>query len=195
MSFEPERPGGRVRLRGQGVGMHLRKSTSVRIDNTRGVPVGGERAERRLSVVAVLCPCQWLGQSGRRGPDAFGSEAGAWSGRRIGGQPPLPGPDGPACGRGAAKSILFMLCSRLCEPSEFGMPIYEYQCAKCEHRFEQLVKSMSGADGVACPECGSRKVTKQPSVFAARNASSAPAHAPGPACGGCGEAGACPFRG
>lgn len=74
------------------------------------------------------------------------------------------------------------------------MPIYEYKCDKCEHRFEQLVKSMSGDNGVVCPECGSKKVAKQLSVFAARQGQTASAP-PAPGCHGCAEAGSCPMRG
>jgi len=44
------------------------------------------------------------------------------------------------------------------------MPIFEYQCRKCEHDFEALVR---GADEkVACPQCGGRRVTKKLSLFA-----------------------------
>jgi putative FmdB family regulatory protein len=76
------------------------------------------------------------------------------------------------------------------------MPIYEYKCSKCEHRFEQLVASVSAGADVKCPECGGRRVEKLPSVFAARDggASSHPVM-PGPGCQGCGQAGgACPYR-
>jgi putative FmdB family regulatory protein len=31
------------------------------------------------------------------------------------------------------------------------MPIYEYQCKKCEHQFEALVRK---SDVPACPSCG-----------------------------------------
>lgn len=74
------------------------------------------------------------------------------------------------------------------------MPIYEYKCDKCEHRFEQLVKSMNGDGTVVCPECGSKKVEKQLSVFAARQGQTASAPA-GAGCHNCGEAGSCPFKG
>ncbi len=43
------------------------------------------------------------------------------------------------------------------------MPIYEYLCEKCSHRFERLVRSQ-GAE-VSCPGCQSRKVKRMPSVF------------------------------
>jgi putative FmdB family regulatory protein len=36
------------------------------------------------------------------------------------------------------------------------MPIYEFACSACGHRFEELVGSHVGTEvgGVACPECG-----------------------------------------
>ena len=34
------------------------------------------------------------------------------------------------------------------------MPIYEYQCKKCGHRFEKLHQSFSEARVKKCPECG-----------------------------------------
>ena len=39
------------------------------------------------------------------------------------------------------------------------MPVYEYQCATCEHVFEELV-SMGGGTLVACPQCASTGVNK-----------------------------------
>lgn len=38
------------------------------------------------------------------------------------------------------------------------MPIYEYACERCEHRFEQLVRL--NADVPPCPECGEEHVRK-----------------------------------
>lgn len=48
------------------------------------------------------------------------------------------------------------------------MPLYEFQCNKCESEFEELVLSSKpeALATVACPECGSRKVTKKVSTFA-----------------------------
>jgi putative FmdB family regulatory protein len=34
------------------------------------------------------------------------------------------------------------------------MPIYEYKCKKCGHRFEKLHQSYSDARVKKCPECG-----------------------------------------
>ena len=39
------------------------------------------------------------------------------------------------------------------------MPIYEYQCTKCEHQMEALQK-MSEKPLVVCPSCGKRGLSK-----------------------------------
>jgi putative FmdB family regulatory protein len=43
-----------------------------------------------------------------------------------------------------------------------AVPIYEFVCESCGHRFEELVGSHVGrqAGDVACPECGSGKVER-----------------------------------
>ena len=43
------------------------------------------------------------------------------------------------------------------------MPIYEYDCNKCNKRFEHLQRSDEKA---VCPNCGSKSSTKVFSVFA-----------------------------
>lgn len=45
------------------------------------------------------------------------------------------------------------------------MPIYEYHCPKCNKDHELLVRS--SADQPDCPACGSKKLEKQFSTFAA----------------------------
>ena len=48
------------------------------------------------------------------------------------------------------------------------MPLYEFQCAKCDVEFEELVMS-SRPDTLAqvtCPVCGSHKVNKKVSTIA-----------------------------
>ncbi len=44
------------------------------------------------------------------------------------------------------------------------MPIYEYSCRHCCHRFEKLHKNESG-ETVACPKCGSSVVARELSSF------------------------------
>jgi len=77
------------------------------------------------------------------------------------------------------------------------MPIYEYTCDDCGKDFDALVSSASAKN--PCPHCGSKKVTKQFSTFAAHDGSSTPCKSGGcpsmsvPAGGGCGG-GKCPFK-
>lgn len=75
-----------------------------------------------------------------------------------------------------------------------AMPIYEYACAACSSDFEELV-SLSAADDVACPACGSTKVERQLSSFQRVRAggggaepamAAAPARSGGCCGGGCG---------
>jgi putative FmdB family regulatory protein len=42
------------------------------------------------------------------------------------------------------------------------VPIYEFACRSCGHRFEELVGSHVGVEAadVGCPECGSAKVER-----------------------------------
>jgi putative FmdB family regulatory protein len=46
------------------------------------------------------------------------------------------------------------------------MPIYEFHCNRCEHDSEILVRS-SDWQGTKCPQCGSTKISKKFSTFAA----------------------------
>lgn len=50
------------------------------------------------------------------------------------------------------------------------MPIFEYNCQACDHRFETIV--LSARETVNCPKCASKKVAKQLSVFSARASAS-----------------------
>jgi putative FmdB family regulatory protein len=45
------------------------------------------------------------------------------------------------------------------------MPMYEYQCSKCEARFEELVTSPEDEAEIKCSSCGSTKVFKVMSTF------------------------------
>lgn len=68
------------------------------------------------------------------------------------------------------------------------MPIFEYVCRKCEHRFEKIVY---GAAAPECPACGAKKPERQLSVFAAGvgrgREAAARERAAGAACGTCGD--------
>ena len=65
------------------------------------------------------------------------------------------------------------------------MPIFEYVCAKCEHRFEALI---FGSQKAACPKCQSNHLVPQLSVFAvSARSSSEESAAPSGACGSCGD--------
>lgn len=45
------------------------------------------------------------------------------------------------------------------------MPLYEYKCSDCGHKFEELVQSST--QKIVCPACKSETVEKTFSVFAA----------------------------
>lgn len=67
------------------------------------------------------------------------------------------------------------------------MPIYEFHCEKCGQDSEILVRS-SKWTGTKCPHCGSSKLNKKLSTFAAAGAApgsgSKPAGGGGHCCGG-----------
>jgi putative FmdB family regulatory protein len=46
------------------------------------------------------------------------------------------------------------------------MPIYEYQCRECQHKFEVLQKMGEDGQRLKCPKCDADKPTKVFSVFA-----------------------------
>jgi putative FmdB family regulatory protein len=57
------------------------------------------------------------------------------------------------------------------------MPIFEYNCCRCEHRFETIVRS--SRDQVCCPKCDSKSVEKQLSVFSSPGSAKESASAAG----------------
>jgi putative FmdB family regulatory protein len=65
------------------------------------------------------------------------------------------------------------------------MPIYQYACRRCAHRFEQLV---TASRSPACPACQGDDLERLLSVFAvASGGSREPATAPAGGCGRCGD--------
>jgi len=65
------------------------------------------------------------------------------------------------------------------------MPLFEYECKKCGHRFEELVSS-SAAKPPKCPKCSSTKTQRLMSTF------SASFHESGSGSSSC-PTGTCPF--
>ena len=65
------------------------------------------------------------------------------------------------------------------------MPLFEYACRDCGHKFEYLTRA---GQSPSCPSCQSGDLEKQLSVFAvsAANGSAPPVRASGP-CGSCGD--------
>ncbi len=45
------------------------------------------------------------------------------------------------------------------------MPIYEYTCQDCGHRFERFFRSVTSAVEPSCPQCGGLNAKKGWSVF------------------------------
>jgi putative FmdB family regulatory protein len=74
------------------------------------------------------------------------------------------------------------------------LPIYEFACRSCEHRFEELVKANGSSPALPCPSCGSHETSRIMSAFAVRSAPAAqgleaalasePAAGAGGCCGG-----------
>jgi putative FmdB family regulatory protein len=66
------------------------------------------------------------------------------------------------------------------------MPIYEFHCEQCERDSEVLIRS-SDWKGTVCPHCGSQKLSKKFSTFAAAGAGnrSTPSMGSGNGGGGC----------
>ncbi len=66
------------------------------------------------------------------------------------------------------------------------MPIFEYRCEQCGHKFEAI---LFGEEKAECPSCHTRKLEPQLSTFAVNMKSSAPA------AGGCGQSNCCMMPG
>jgi putative FmdB family regulatory protein len=67
------------------------------------------------------------------------------------------------------------------------MPIFEYRCESCGHKFEAI---LLGERTPECPKCHTEKLEKQLSTFAvsAKSSSAAPVS-------GCGQANCCMMNG
>jgi putative FmdB family regulatory protein len=71
------------------------------------------------------------------------------------------------------------------------MPIFEYKCAECGTRFEKLVRRESDEASMECPQCGTAKVDKELSTFAAHANGRPRDIAPGPCGSMCPTPGKC----
>ncbi len=63
------------------------------------------------------------------------------------------------------------------------MPIYEFECEKCSHEFEELV--MDSDEHPACPKCGSAEVATVLSKFAFKSGDTFRSSSSKSSCGGC----------
>jgi putative FmdB family regulatory protein len=63
------------------------------------------------------------------------------------------------------------------------MPLYEFECRTCAHRFETLIR---GAEQPVCPACQGTQLERALSTFAVNTRGAASMPAPG-ACGRCGD--------
>jgi len=64
------------------------------------------------------------------------------------------------------------------------MPIFEYICQQCDHRFEAIVM---GNKKAACPKCESKRLSQQLSSFAVGGEKSSQTMSTGGPCGTCGD--------
>lgn len=68
------------------------------------------------------------------------------------------------------------------------MPMYEYGCLECRHRFDQLRRFDQDDTELICPHCNSERIERRLSLFAAhtRSGSRTVVEAgPQPVSGGC----------
>lgn len=55
-----------------------------------------------------------------------------------------------------------------CTKGEMAMPIYEFRCQKCGHRFEKLCPVGEDGNKLSCPRCQAGKPKRVMSSFSAR---------------------------
>jgi putative FmdB family regulatory protein len=62
------------------------------------------------------------------------------------------------------------------------MPLLEFECRSCSHRFEELVR---GSESASCPRCGAKRLRRLLSGFGV-GTPAPPSRGPG-GCGSCGD--------
>ncbi|MEO0184852.1 MAG: zinc ribbon domain-containing protein [candidate division WOR-3 bacterium] len=66
------------------------------------------------------------------------------------------------------------------------MPVFEFCCKKCNHRFEDLVFKNSELSDMQCPVCGSKNIEKLFSIFGfCSKGSNGETSSAGTSCAGC----------
>jgi len=70
------------------------------------------------------------------------------------------------------------------------MPLYEYECLKCETRFDALRGMSEADDPIACPQCESEETHRVISLFSAVGDQGVIA-GDGGACGSCSPSASC----
>jgi len=45
------------------------------------------------------------------------------------------------------------------------MPLYDFECTKCQHKFEVFLKMREDPGALTCPECGAGKPRKLITAF------------------------------
>ncbi len=66
------------------------------------------------------------------------------------------------------------------------MPIYEFACAPCGKKFEDLILRKSDEAEVKCPACGSQDVSRQmsaPAAVGGGGGGGGASYSPAPSCG------------
>ncbi|MBI2866017.1 MAG: zinc ribbon domain-containing protein [Chloroflexi bacterium] len=68
------------------------------------------------------------------------------------------------------------------------MPLYEFVCASCQHRFEVLRPISRADEPTSCPHCSNgaqRRVSRVASFSRGEDGELSPVAGSGPSCGGC----------
>jgi len=65
------------------------------------------------------------------------------------------------------------------------MPIYEFQCTRCENKFDELVRVSVDLHAIVCPKCGTNSPRKLMSAFGFTSGGKTVSSAPSSGCSGC----------